>query len=122
MSERRKHPRRRHDIRVRWQIVGEDPGRSDRAPGPSEHISAVTRDFSERGLGIVADQPVVADTLIALELERSGGGPPLSALGRVVRCEPVDDGFLLGIELTWIECTSPERALGLAPVTAWTLL
>jgi hypothetical protein len=122
VNERRKHPRRTQDIRVRWQIVGEDAGRAERAPGPSDHESSVTRDFSERGLGIVADAPVDADTVIALELERSGGGPPLSALGRVVRCEPIDDGFLLGVELTWIECTSPERALGLAPVTAWTLL
>jgi hypothetical protein len=122
LSERRKHPRTPCDVRIRWQRVHvehDEPGHLV-ATGPVE--VALGRNLSRGGLAFVASVELEKGTALLVSLERSEGGPPLSALGRVARCEREDLGFLVGVELTWIECTMPEQALGLQPENAWTLL
>jgi hypothetical protein len=123
--ERRRHPRRPYNVRIRWQRVRDDAA----APAPiatgSSHETSTTRDISNGGLTFVAKEPLEVGAPLALELDREFGGPPLSALGEVVRCERDqrdEEGFLVGVKLTWIECSQPERALGLSPESAWTLL
>jgi hypothetical protein len=119
VSERRSHPRIEKKIRVRWQRV--DAESHDAAKvGPVE--ASVTRDLSPGGLGFPVADELAVGTVLALELEREFGGPPLAALCRVARCARESDGWLAGVELTWIECALPEFALGLAPSNAWTLL
>ena len=122
MADRRRHPRTACDLLVKWQRV-----ESDRAV-PGHHVAtgpvskAAARDLSRNGLAFVADAEVEVGATLLLSLERSFVGPPLSALGRVVRCAEETSGFVVGVELTWIECTVPEQALGLQPENAWTLL
>lgn len=123
MDERREHPRVAKRIRVRWQRVdderGDERGEARRV-GPVE--AAVTSDVSQGGLGFPVAEPIPVGTILALELEREFGGPPLSALARAARCVRDGDGWLLGVEFTWIECALPETALDLAPRNAWTLM
>jgi hypothetical protein len=119
VDERREHPRVAKRIRVRWQRV--DDQRDDaRRVGPVE--PTVTSDVSRGGLGFPVLEPLPVGTLLALELEREFGGPPLSALARVARCVRDGDGWIVGVEFTWIECALPATALDLAPQSAWTLL
>ncbi len=73
-------------------------------------------------MSFTSSSPVEVGAALLLSFERGLGGPPLSALGRVARCDPEGAEFVLGVELTWIECASPEQALGLNPASAWTLL
>jgi hypothetical protein len=122
LAERRKHPRTRCELRVRWQRVhAERDATGPLTPsGPVETASA--RDFSRAGLAFSAAAPVEAGAVLQLTLERSFGGPPLSALGKVVRCDADGGEYVIGVELTWVECTTPEQALGLDPQNAWTLL
>ncbi len=120
--ERRKRPRRKLALRVSWQPVDPDGTPSAQSPVPSAMRHAATCDFSEDGISFLATEPLPVDRPLALELERPIGGPPLSALGRVVRCAPVEGSWLVGVELTWVEATQPDVALGAAPENAWTLL
>jgi len=122
LAERRKHPRTPCDLRVRWQCVLAEHGEPGHlvATGPS--FTASARDLSRNGLAFVTSSPLVPGASLLLSLERSFGGPPLSALGRVVRCEQDPEGWLAAVELTWIECVAPEQALGLQPENAWMLL
>lgn len=122
MVERRRHRRRQHAVRIRWQRVLGDDATSSQPVLTGSHETATTRDMSDGGLLFTSREPVEVGVALALELDREFGGPPLSALGRVVRCDRDDDGFVVGVELTWIECTQPEQALGFSPESAWTLL
>lgn len=119
LAERREHPRVAKRIRVRWQRVDDERGDAKRV-GPVE--AGVTNDVSRGGLGFPIPEPLPVGTLLALELEREFGGPPLSALARVARCVADGAGHFVGVEFTWIECALPETALGLTPQQAWTLL
>lgn len=119
MVERREHPRVAKRIRVRWQRV-DSKGAEAKRVGPVEATS--TLDVSRGGLGFPVAEALPVGTLLALELEREFGGPPLSALARVARCAAEGEGFVAGVEFTWIECALPDFALGLAPENAWTLL
>jgi hypothetical protein len=122
LVERRKHRRTACDLRVRWQRVDTEhqPAGQRVATGPVGEASA--RDMSPGGLAFLADSAVEVGATLLLSLERSFGGPPLSALARVVRCAADGERWLVGVELTWIECTMPEQALGLTPENAWHLL
>lgn len=120
--ERRKHPRRSLALQVRWKQV--DPGVP---PGGCEVVgaameSAVTVDFSDGGIAFVVPGALPVGAALAIELERETGGPPLSALGRVARCAAGPAGWLVGVELTWVESATPSLALGVTPESAWTLL
>ena len=122
MTERRKHPRTTCDLRIRWQRVhveSDEPGHLV-ATGAVE--VAAGRNLSRGGLAFVTSTRLEPGSALLVSLDRSQGGPPLSALGKVARCEPEGEAFLVGVELTWIECTLPEQALGLQPENAWTLL
>jgi hypothetical protein len=121
LAERRKHRRISCDLSVRWQRVQEDADSGGHlfASGPVETADA--RDFSRGGLAFHVRAPLEVGATLQLSFER-GGGPPLSALGRVARCDRDGDAWVAGVELTWIECAAPEQALGLSPANAWTLL
>lgn len=119
MAERREHPRVEKRIRVRWQRVDAEGGDAKRV-GPVE--ASVTLDVSRGGLRFPVAEPLPVGTIVALELEREFGGPPLSALARVARSVVEDGACSVGVEFTWIECALPDFALGLAPENAWTLL
>jgi len=122
LAERRQHPRTTTDLRVHWQRVVIDAAAPEHlvATGPAGTASA--RDMSRAGLAFVTPSELTVGTALTLALDRSFGGPPLSALGRVVRCERDGGQWIVGVELTWIECVAPEQALGLHPENAWTLL
>ncbi len=119
LSERRKLPRVAKRIRIRWQRV-ETAARDAVKVGPVE--AAFTRDVSKGGVGFPVAQEIEVGTLLAIELDREFGGPPLSALARVARCVREEGGWFAGVEFTWIECALPETALGLSPQNAWTLM
>jgi hypothetical protein len=119
VAERRKHPRFAKQIRVRWQRV--DAAARDAAKvGPLE--ATQSRDVSRGGLSFYVAAEIAVDTVLAIELDREFGGPPLSALARVARCARDEKGLYVGVEFTWIECAAPETTLGLSPENAWTLL
>ena len=125
MAERRKHPRSRCDLRVSWQRVHVDESAPGHLAATGPVVVATARDMSRDGLAFTTAEPLAVSAALLLSFERSFGGPPLSALGRVVRCErdpAADREWVVGVELTWIECTLPEQALGLNPESAWTLL
>jgi hypothetical protein len=119
VAERREHPRVAKRIRVRWQRVDSQGGEAKRV-GPVE--ATRTLDVSRGGIGFPVPEPLPVGTLLALELERDFGGPPLSALARVARCAAEGEGFVAGVEFTWIECAQPETAFGLTSQNAWTLM
>ena len=119
MFERRKHPRVAKRIRLRWQRVDTTEGAAVKV-GPLE--AAFTRDVSKGGLGFTVPQAIETGTILAIELDREFGGPPLSALARVARCVREGDAWFAGVEFTWIECALPETALGLTPQSAWTFM
>ena len=119
MADRREHPRVEKRIRLRWQRVDGAGGEAKRV-GPVE--PSVTLDVSRGGLAFSVPEPLPVGTILALELERESGGPPLSALARVARSVIEEAGSFVGVEFTWIECALPDFVLGLAPENAWTLL
>jgi hypothetical protein len=117
--ERRAQPRISEAIRVRWQRL-ESEGREAAKVGPV--VASVTRDVSDGGLSFAVESELPVGTVLALELEREFGGPPLSALARVARCVRDAAGLFVGVQFTWIEDARPDPAIGLAPENAWTLL
>jgi hypothetical protein len=119
VSERRKHPRVPKDLHVTWRLI-EGDGHEQVQTGPA--LQGFTRDLSSGGLCIEVPKELKEGTPLALDIARDSGGPPLSALGRIAWCRRDGDTWLAGIEFTWIECTLPESAFGLAPATVWTLL
>jgi hypothetical protein len=120
--ERRKHQRRPLAVRLRWRMVDFGSPLTAMELADSSMESAVTVDFSDGGIAFLAPGELPVGVALALQLERDLGGPPLSALGRVARCEERRDGWLVGVELTWVEATQPDVGLGTAPESAWTLL
>lgn len=122
MAERRKHPRSDCDLRIRWQRVQVDDAAPGHLAATGPVVVATARDMSRGGLAFVAQEALDVGAALFLSLDREFGGPPLSALGKVVRCDGDAGAWTVGVELTWIECTMPEQALGLNPESAWTLL
>ena len=120
--DRRKHPRRKLAICVSWRRIDLSAPDSTVGFAADSMERAETVDFSDGGIGFIAAEPLPIGAALALQLERESGGPPLSALGRVARCVRQDDRWLAGIELTWVEATEPDVALGMQPENAWTLL
>ncbi|MSR47616.1 MAG: PilZ domain-containing protein [Planctomycetes bacterium] len=120
--DRRKHPRRKLAIRVSWRRIDLPASNSTTGFADDPMERAETVDFSNGGIGFIAAEALPIGAALALQLERDTGGPPLSALGRVARCVEQSDGWLAGIELTWVEATEPEVGLGMQPEKAWTLL
>ncbi len=120
--ERRKHPRRALALQVRWQQVDLTGHHPAAAIDAAEMRGATSCDFSDGGLAFRVEAELAVDSALALEIERGFGGPPLSALGRVARCARVEGGYLVGVELTWVEATQLDVALQAQPESAWRLL
>jgi hypothetical protein len=120
--ERRKHVRRPLEVRLQWKPVVLDDQKPTAEMAGAGMREAVTVDFSHGGLSFFADEQQPVGSALALQLEREFEGPPLSALGRVARCKAIDGGWLLGVELTWVEATHPDAAQMNQPESAWTLL
>ncbi len=121
-TERRKHSRRPLAVRLHWRLVDFGSPLATAELADASMQPAVTVDFSDGGIAFLVPGELPLGVALALQLERDLGGPPLSALGRVVRCEERPDGWLVGVELTWVEATQPDVGLGMAPENAWTLL
>ncbi len=71
-------------------------------PCVDEAAFVLTKDISDAGIGIVANQPICADdVLVGLWLEENGSESPWFFLSEVRRNAPLGGGFwILGIELT----------------------
>ena len=120
--ERRKHVRRPLEVRLQWKPVVLDDQKPTAEMAGAGMREAVTVDFSHGGLSFFVDEAQQVGSAVALQLEREFEGPPLSALGRVARCKEIDGGWLLGVELTWVEATQPDAAQMNQPEGAWKLL
>jgi len=73
--------------------------------GPGEE-AAVLRDISMSGLSCLSPRPF--DEMAVLEIgiplpHRDGRTAQFHASGAVVRCEPTDDGYQLGVFFTFVD-------------------
>ncbi|MBM4013486.1 MAG: PilZ domain-containing protein [Planctomycetes bacterium] len=121
-TERRKHPRQPLAVRLHWRLVDLGSPLATAELADAGMQPAVTVDVSDGGIAFLVPCELPLGAPLALQLARDLGGPPLSALGRVARCEERSEGWLVGVELTWVEATQPSAGLGGVPETAWTLL
>lgn len=64
--------------------------------------AARTLNLSASGLCLVADEPLVPDRHVALELTLSDREDPVVAVGRVVWCDRDGDKFRVGVCFTWL--------------------
>ncbi|WP_235937559.1 PilZ domain-containing protein [Marinobacter caseinilyticus] len=69
-----------------------------------QHFKGVCRDLSGTGMQIWVSQPVGEDTELGTLLPSSSDNfPPFETTVKVLRCEPVDDGYLLGTTITEVK-------------------
>ena len=87
--KRREHPRVNVDIQVAVSVA-------------DEKFAARTRDMSRAGLCLIGEQPIPADTEIALELVltfgEAGTSEPLKVIGRVAWCTAMFGSYQIGVK------------------------
>jgi len=64
--------------------------------------AASTLNLSASGLCLVADEPLLPDRHVALELTLSDREDPVVAIGCVVWCDRDGDQFRVGVCFTWL--------------------
>ena len=91
-AERRIHPRYLDEVRIRFRdIEGFSPSSWGRS-----------RDISLGGLGLVTDNTVSLGCHLALEIHIKDESAPILALGRVLRCEEEEGGYVSGLQFLWV--------------------
>ena len=69
----------------------------------SETISAQCRDLSGSGLLLSSDKALPMDAFVEVHIAQEGENrQPFDATAKVVRVDPSDDGFIIGLALTEI--------------------
>lgn len=61
-------------------------------------MSLSVRDISMDGLSAITDQPVVRGEHVGISFPADDGRRSWGAVGRVVRCEPEDEGYRIAVE------------------------
>jgi hypothetical protein len=61
-------------------------------------MSLAVRDLSMNGLSAITDQPVSRGEHVGISFPADNGQRSWGAVGRVVRCEPEDQGYRIAVE------------------------
>ena len=90
--DRRREPRFESGRRIETHILGRDPA----------VVTARIDNISGRGMRLLLDRPVAADTAVMLKTESA------SFLAEVCYCEPVPAGYAIGLVLDQVLYQSAE--------------
>jgi hypothetical protein len=95
VSERRRFPRLKDSVRIRWREI-----RSEKFPG--EDTDGFTVNISGGGVCFASDVPVEPGKLLAVEMSLPEFEAPVVTLGRVSWCEKGSEHYEVGTEFWWI--------------------
>jgi hypothetical protein len=106
-SERRRFPRLRSAVQIRYREVHGDAF-------PGEQSEGLTVNISGGGVCFSASQPIEPGRIIAVEMNLPDFEAPVVTLGRAAWCEEAGDAYEIGVEFWWIGWGDPEvqRSIG----------